>query len=392
MTVIILTQIMHAKSQRLLLILILLSCTLVSFSQKNTYTYLKDNRFNFFNSDSINTLYFLDSTAIKNRLIIVGEIHDIKWNDTLRLQLFKYLHGTAGYNILLEELSPAYVYLIQKKYFETGNDSILKYLHYTFEDKEYFRELYEYYSSLPDPDKFKIIGIDVDDNSSVTYAALYYTLSEISDTNVIKANVIKLLSNHNLPSNKKALMFARENINIITNNEQAYRQIFGENYDFIVNLLKGIIISTNKLLSKDWIYREKIMYDNIHSLLNKYPDQKCFGQFGISHVCKESNISKWAFDKNWTSFAAMLNNYNDSPVQGEVCSMIIHYPNFFTENIMSKRYYGVLDYSGRKIIEELSGKEICFYNICNVNSPYSDFCKSFDYIIVNPLWVDLKKK
>eukprot|EP01093_Parvamoeba_rugata_P011137 TRINITY_DN3049_c0_g1_i2.p2 TRINITY_DN3049_c0_g1~~TRINITY_DN3049_c0_g1_i2.p2 ORF type:complete len:179 (-),score=29.45 TRINITY_DN3049_c0_g1_i2:5-541(-) len=146
----------------LILIVVLTSC-----SSRKYVSYLKDHTEVVEMTD---TLQFnsLDKTFYKNKLFLVGEVHEVASSPRIDYAMFAQLNEKVNIDIYLAEMDIAQGYYLQK-YLEGSDDRQLKdilkkWVVYIGSISEEYRnkwvKMRAYYAQLPEAYKFKLVAID----------------------------------------------------------------------------------------------------------------------------------------------------------------------------------------------------------------------------------------
>lgn len=376
----------------------------LSLSQDNS---LKNNKNDFFNNlvkvDSVNQLFFDESTYQKYRLFLNGEYHFRNENAKIFLTTFENLYHNAGVRKIIMESGFAYSMLINL-YLETGNIKILKVISDKAQfDENFFKELKYFYDSCKDGEKFKFYGVDVEIYylQDVLTTLFDQLLSSYENLNDIKSYVEKLAySIYDEYLDRFYLYYKlREDFEI---NYDKYYFILGEkiaDYEELINnrLLKSLNFNYyNYNSGKDSIEqvkRERYIYTNIKDLGKRYPNDKFFGQFGLAHIGLNYFLAL-PESANVPSFTSMLENRKNSGFYNKVCSTAILYFDddeyskiFKFRKYMIKKYYlkDLKDYFPQELYQNLktqTQKDILYFlNIQKLEDPYSKFTQNkFKYI------------
>jgi hypothetical protein len=230
-------------------------------------TYLKENSETIPLNKSF-SFKMLDQDIKENKLILVGEIHGFEEPQKFDYELFTHLHSNHQVRQYYAELDFVQA-LVLNQYLESGdekllNDALRKWaVIQGRNNKDYFdkfRRLYQFNKQLADNEKIKFIGVDKLQDIKLTLNFLNSlsksTEIEISETVDLSAilNQISLLDS--LYSDSLDILFTLSHIN---------------------NNFKYFSEKTN---------REKVLFENFHSLYNQMNPNKdmVYGYFGLFHV------------------------------------------------------------------------------------------------------------
>ena len=149
--------------------LFLLVLTISACSNVEKAEYLSINKSELKSSYDSSDYDKLTDDLKKNTIFLAGEMHGIKENYTLRLNLLKFLRENADVKYYLAEMGYSSSFYINK-YLTTGDEkylflvtnSIVGSYDYSIEDVEFWRSLYKYNKSLPKKERVKVIGLDLE--------------------------------------------------------------------------------------------------------------------------------------------------------------------------------------------------------------------------------------
>lgn len=292
--------------------------------------------------------------------------------------------------MLVEELPLSYVYFIQQ-YIETGQDDILRKSltksGYAF-NNQYgkFRELY---LTLPDSNKFKIIGLSTESVAWVPIFALFDILYEYRENEVLDDDfkvVEELYLSSELPSSHELLSIASSLHSKIKSNEKAYA-IEGFNLFYYERILKGLIVGlthpVSDFSSEDFESREKFMYETMLRILTAHKGFNVYCQIGRLHVNK--NNESWLGLDKWGSLAYLLHTEGKASFAPNVITLMIYYTNTRALDKKAKNR-DFLDSKQRKFVEgEKITDEYRIIDVCKKNSPLQDYCDMLDGVLINDL-------
>ena len=339
------------------------------------------------------------------RFFIMGEYHFKDDNSELFLNAFKNLYKNENVRIVFMESGYANT-IILNHYLETGDESSLSYVLENFQFKRYvYEDLLSFYDTLPENEKFKFVGVDLEIYEADTkfqYATqLLTTDNEIPDS---LNNLINEFEDHNYADDTEAAQKSFDKICFDwKRNNEKYKELMGDNYKTYVTLIKKIKKSYrfdyyNYNYGKDSIKqtnRERYIYNMIVSEVNKNPDCNFFGQFGLAHIGLERFLIVSEAD-GFQSFSAKLNSNKKSPLRDQVCSIAILYFDYedeFSNKLVLQyqnfRYFmSRKQYLPKKIYKTLKENTIDdkMY-VVNVSECSSNSCKkaskNFQFLIFN---------
>ncbi|MDD3860020.1 MAG: hypothetical protein PHW83_07470, partial [Bacteroidales bacterium] len=235
-----------------------------------------------------------DTDYSKYRLFVVGEIHFIKENSKIFLNIFRDLYQNANVRIIFLESGYA-TGIIAQHYLETGNSESLKIISEDGQfDEFHYRFLKDFYDNCPEDDKFKIIGIDLENYS--LYNSFIYALRLIF-RDVDMPDLLEQYINdfETIIDNEKYDVVVREFDKIYLEfryNKKSYEELLVDNYSEFAELMERMRKSLkfdfyNYNFGRDSLEhtkRENYIFKNIAKEIKKYPNCNYFGQFGLAHI------------------------------------------------------------------------------------------------------------
>jgi hypothetical protein len=376
------------------------------------------------NNNDYSTFSVFDSLVTNNyRLFFTGEDHRyLKANSQLELKMFKYLHKTAGVRVFMMEFGHSMGY-ITNKYVQTG-DTVLEQIikNHTFD--EYFglfAGLRAFYDSLPENEKFSVVGVDLE-REPVYPTKLLETLlppdtKTPHDSIIIHIEALKGLSQFFDEESKKKrnntdlysynswgeyedkkddtayrkwLIDATLTMALIIENYKTHKEIYadylGNNFalfekeikcldDYFVYLEYG-----NKGYSysaQQYLYRENYMAANVTKLFGD-EGVKAYGQFGRCHTQRRFEKEECNY-YYFNSLATRLNTKPNSPLYNKVFSCPVFYPlasDFMDANVP-------MNQGLRKIINNTKKNTVTAY-LLNPNDTATDNLSTrFNALIIN---------
>jgi len=324
----------------------MLLLTYASASAQTPRAWIIDPNFN----DSFSGFEVMDKAAQSGRFFLGGEDHRyMEFNSRMELKLMRYLHQKGGVRHMILELGFARGYVLQQ-YVQTGDSVWLDLLdHTTGSDyMEMYRSMREWNRALPDADKVIVTGIDVERYTDVPLLLLDHLLpdSGIPDQLIVHVEAIKGLAkfiyNEAASEDEGAEYGVSEEGNDVSSDnyeiiptlrtfltqydsmKPMYRKYLGQNFelaDTLLNSLRQYLIWEDyEYTPYQYTYREKVMYDNMKTLLQRYPNGKFYGQFGRCHAgtAVQNGPCGWL---NYHSIAQKMTTLMPEPVRNHVVTV-----------------------------------------------------------------------
>lgn len=386
--------------------LFLLVLTISACSNVEKADYLNINKSELKSSYDSSDYDKLKDDLKTNTIFLAGEIHGIKENYTLRMNLLRFLKENADVKYYLAEMgysSSSYI----NKYLSTGDEkylflvtnSIVGSYDYSIEDVEFWRSLYKYNSSILEKEKIKVIGLDLEHqywisiihlndilknkelgpNMTVVLKELNrltsYICPDINNTENILKNVQgikisylkKITENINKDLEKRKFLYKK----ILNKQEFRDLELTLSNSRDTARIYSNI--DDNRSFNCE---REKSIYNNFLKVYNELGSSKYFGQWGGFHILQKSR-----YDED--SFASYL-NLKDSPVRKKVVSIKFVYDNSKHKTTNRKLLNAFKEYSNSKFtLYKLKNSDSIGDGPCPINDyDPSDITEYFQYGIL----------
>lgn len=332
----------------------------------------------------------LETELERNEVFFTGEAHGADINPKLDFELLRFLKTNAGIKYYLLERSYAFGEVINQ-YLESGEEDILFKLYENYDQPfalneevlEYWREVYKYNRSLPDDQKIKFIGIDIEFD---IISALWYLTSLMPYKTLPNEFELEILHlgeiYENVVNSEKISQRNLENIRLIDEyivrlakdmkeNESIYIKYLEDDF-FSFNFTVNNIIKTFNFLQLNgrvWkgpqFIRDEIVYDNFLTLYDRLPKGKYFGQWGARHIFQKRV-------EHGDRIATLLNQ-DGSPVKGKVLSILYLYKDSYILNPNEKGVITKSDYfSEKKIFDPFLNTQLTLFKLIGENSPFNN--------------------
>ena|SRR6218665_1450261 len=347
----------------------------VIFSQTDKATYLERQKLEI--GDSL-----IDITGKGYQLYLSGERHDHKNNKYSELELLKYYYYHKDVRYFIFEFSDRAAKTITE-YLQSGKPELLDEMPaYTEklqdEDRQFYISIKAFWDSLPEKEKFKIVGVDVSIYSNEILEDLSALIpKEYSSQNGI-LNIVYVERRE-----KKAIKKLEKIKRAIEKDTLKYQLLLKNNYPVFMHVLKGGLIGLKEYGQTDETgmeNREQFMYENIKQIVIDDPNAKMFGQFGRAHVTL-SYQGHWLHLKNWKSMAARLNTNAGSPLKDKVCSVVYYYTSEFEDE--SRGYAEpIIAKEDIPLFLKESTASLTLFKLDADDSPFKDMAERFQYLML----------
>jgi hypothetical protein len=375
------------------------------------------------NNNDYSTFSVFDSLVSNNyRLFFTGEDHRyLKTNSQLELKMFKYLHKTAGVRVFIMEFGHSMGY-ITNRYVQTGDSALGQTIkNHTF--KEYFSlftGLRDFYDSLPENEKFTVVGIDLErepvyptklleillpSNNTSPHDSINLhieslkALSEFFDDESKKqekAGAYEYSSWGEKDDEKEDTVYrkwridAKQTMELILENYSAHKEKYatylGNNFtlfDKEIQCLNDFFTYQEygnqgySYSAQQYLYRENYMEANVLKLFSN-GSIKAFGQFGRCHTQRRHEKEECNY-YYFNSLATRLNTKQNSLLYGKVFSCPVFYPNaydFMDANVP-------INHGLKKIINNTQKNTITAYLLNPADTATGSLGQRFNALIIN---------
>jgi hypothetical protein len=304
------------------ILLLCLSILSNSTKVKTVDSYLYNNyKTTDFTEQGIGSALRLIDDSNRYNLFFTGEYHTIPGNETISLEVLKYLNKATDVNYLICEVQYSVINKLNK-YIQNGDEELLneavnvirksdaKYANENY--YKFWQGLYEYNKGLHNDKKIQVFGIDVDFNGDYTLKEMVGLIPPNEPTAEIanQINKFKELFSNEIPDEQEVVTALKNLKDDFGINESVYKAFFGDNFnDFKINLFS--MINTVKYAETQDGNRDALIYDNFMRIYNQNPKGKYYGQFGANHIFREDIISE---GKAFYTLAKMLEKKNNFKV------------------------------------------------------------------------------
>lgn len=367
------------------LILIISTIVLITFSLNKTYKdeqdYLSKNHsiINLEDSDDFSGLDILKKDLKGKKIVLTGENHYLDKNHLIDIKMLKYLQKQIGVNYYLGEEGYSISYFVNK-YLETGDESYLNKVFKNFEGTrannigyyEKYRQIYEFNKTLPENERIKIIGVDIEPGANMSYD---YIMEVMKDKSLITNDLEQLL--YELQEltyrDKEELTRTRNTAQKVLrdaeNNESVYKNIFKEGLYGFKHVVKNISNMCEAYLGgrNNWNnIRDTFIYENFKSLDSRLEDPIYFGQWGGSHIYQDIFYSEInSVDEEYVAYK--INK--DEKYKGKILSINYGYYNKGRDN---DSYNGL--YADNNLFKDYLDTEddMILFKLNSKNSPFKE--------------------
>jgi len=401
----------------------------------------KAHVFNLNSEDYINNeaLKEIFPEARKARIVLTGENHyQVAFNSLMEYTMMRALYENAGYRNYIIEMSPSRAHYMQR--FICDNDSqALRYLQSVSSPRymKIFYLLHDWNQKLKPEDRIKIYGVDVERFEDLSADRMYEFLKSWSKKTgkTIPIEIVQDVFDFNqyvqnsfenrwsnwesqsvqLSGTKSYLSGTKSYddetiamdtsaaeiaapveaytdvalvnfIKSVKSKEDFYMQWLGSDYKEFLSLFRDIDDCNtwnqldNSTLQHAW--REENMFRNLSKLLNQFPQEKFFGQFGRCHIVYSLSDK----DCGWYDYHSVVNRLNERHFKNDsnaIVSIGIFYSNK-EEDISTDKYieYAALN-KEVKALKKVVSEKVLLYDLNDSDSQLKLLKTKFRFVMVN---------
>ena len=286
-------------------IAITLLCLIISISSKGVKSadaYLNNNyKTTKFSEKDISSSLKIINDSNKYDIFFTGEFHTIPGNETINLEMLKYLNKTAGVNYLICEMQYSVISKLNK-YIQNGDEALLKDAFNSVKQRntkfaggdyyKFWQGLYEYNKGLSKDKKIQTFGIDVDFIGDYTIKEMSGLIPSNAPSKDIsnKLTEFKKIADGEIIDDNEAINIFKALSDDINSNTLSYKSFLGSNFNDFKNSLDSMI-NTSKYAKIQDPNRDDLIYDNFMRIYNQNPKLKYYGQFWSDHIFSEDILS-----------------------------------------------------------------------------------------------------
>lgn len=340
-----------------------------------------------------NTFQFtqFNESKEKYRFYLVGEKHDHKGNREVELMMLKHLFKNNGVKYYLLENSYSGEYLLKKflalpdTNLENNPYTTLLYRNKKKDFEEYYQPLHEFYNSLPEPEKLRINGIDLEMNLGQAFRTLHLILQQHHSTDSLMLDASDILEKGGKARGKRKLYKTIDIVDtLFRNNREIFKKTLKHDFKDFKQIIKGTragkawlatLDSNNYQLASE--IREIYMLENIMKIMTEHPKARFFGQFGFTHVVGKKQV--WLGKvNNWKSLSWLLENQ----LGQSVCKTSIFYTKIYNKKIK----YCAIQEEYEDLFSQYANEKLTLFNLNKPDSPFRkdekpikrEYCKTYD--------------
>lgn len=242
------------------------------------------------NPDSKVTESSMNKTLIVSDAIIVGELHGVLGTIEIKLELIKKLNSEFSYTAVFMEIgkSAAYIYNL---FLQTGDTILLESpaMPYSIkkQEKEFWKNLFNYNQSLPKNARLKIYGVDFERLEFLKVLKLLipkeYNTNNSTFTKKLVSDYDTLIKN--IDDYKEFNRLFKYYKSFFSENSNEIKLIYGDNFHYLEEIFQNP--ASQEIFNK----RNEAMYENIIAAISQNNLKKIIGFFGMNHTNSKKSYS-----------------------------------------------------------------------------------------------------
>ncbi len=278
-----------------------------TFSQTDAAQYLLQNK-NIIQLDDTEKFSFLTPDFYDNQIYLFGENHGSSQPHDVDFQLFKHLYQKENVRHYIAEVDRIKAWMLNN-FLKDGNENWLTKVFKSWKTEgaqwanqsnwNKYKKLHNFYTSLPENDKFEIIGIDVIQDYSLVNDYFKYFLNNKSSKNEAIIKFIAISDTIQYGNRKILGELARKIASDIKVNNQYNRELKS-------NLIEFELFIKNAGYTGNKMYRDSIMYRTYDDIVvaKNLKDKKMYGFLGFYHTLQTKYDGR-------NPFAACVKQYSN---------------------------------------------------------------------------------
>lgn len=385
-----------------LLFFLLLLCNSIVFAQQQEK--IISNKLDINDNNDYSTFAILDSVIKEYKIFFTGENHlHRKSNYMLQLKMLKYLHQKAGVRHLFLEFGFSRGYLVNQ-YVQTGDSTLFTILSdYSYDEYALlYKGIWEYNKTLDSNKRIIVTGIDLERSYNTSVKVLDMFLPQQLPPAEIEIHIEALKSLAKMSDKKmqetkndtdnekkfKGEVFSQIRtmdyiMQSIDSLSDVWKNYLGDNFDNFNRVLKGIKAEKQrteysyKNTPHHYIFREQYMYEQMLQLVEKYPDDKFYGQFGRCHT-PVNEQEYWCGYYYVKTLASRLNHSTNRKVNGKVLSIATYYPEGSTHEKKITEEEKL-----KYLLDNISADTLTIIQITSDTTLFGKLLNKYQYLIIN---------
>lgn len=363
------------------------------------------------NTNEFDGFEVFDSAIKYPRVVMTGENHTyVKFNSKMELKMLRYLNQKVGTRNFVIELGAARAQYINR-YINEADTMAERYLRATTSPRyiDLFKRMKKFNLSLPDSLKIRVWGIDVERFNDLPLIRLSELLPDKDVPKSLRVGVdaVHGAAGYLVENGLHEYEKAKEGNVSYGGWESAPFYVNKTIYEFIRNFdslnvdfkswLGSKYHSVNEAVNwlrdyKQWkdyenttyqyIWREENIYKNISGLLNEFPKERFYGQFGRCHV----SYAEQNGDCGWYGYHSVINKLKSRYFKSadSVLTIGIFYArngdrNYYSDREDDKEIQKEIG----KLLDKGNKKSVTVFNLKSDPAEFPKLGNKFSFAIVN---------
>lgn len=349
-------------------------------------------------TDAGQSLGFLDEELDRYSFFFTAEEHWQSINQPIAYRFLIYLHQQAKVRNLILEGGYSYGFLIDQ-YLQTGQEGLLLRAIYDtpvcpVNQMQFYKQLYAYNQSLPEKERIRVLGVDVEHSPLLVTECLYQLLPNKPLTAGVKDRIstLKQMQESDEYIEKDARRFYRQWYKELAERRRAYRRFWGQDFWRFEMILENLNMGFDSPQRENFIYthgedkrREQQLFKNFRQLYqqDQFAKGGFFAQFGGIHTELKPAIN-WGY----STFAQQLNEEILSPVAGEVLTISRYFRKYSQVYQRFQQFEAFQQFMQQ--VESTSPHPLTLVNLGRPELGFPEISRNFPFILV--VSKDLERK
>ncbi len=244
---------------------------------------------------SMEDLSIVDDDLKNKEIFMTGENHGVKANTELRTKFLKYFKEKTNFKYYLCELPYSMTYFLNR-YMKTGDESIIENIYeplkgtdaWNKDEFDYWKYLYQFNRGLSENDKIILVGVDIEHQPRNAFNFMRYCLDKNDVSGVIN-DYVEELGDIGSTIDEDLEDICKKIGSELIENKNLHKNFPGEYYHGFKHVNNNVLNAIETYLGTNFNgVRDMKMYENFMDIYSRLPEDKYFGQLGLSHIFQKS--------------------------------------------------------------------------------------------------------
>ncbi len=310
-----------------------------------------------------------------HQFLFTGESHGVAFNYELEFMMLQFLVEENWLDYYVPELPYSFCYFL-RQYLENGDETILDRLFaplqgtftWTADAKSHWQEVRTFYQSLPQNQRFSVIGIEVEHQARNAAWMMQDLLPIQAPPSFLSAAITSLQQQVTEQNDNYVKLYdlATELKNFFISRSEEMRTYLGDNYQQF-QIVNQLVIDTHEARFDDAFStkREALIYQNLLRERDLFSKGNSYGQWGANHIYQRDIEGV-----SW--LAERLDKDENSPLQNGVYSILYLYHDCQT---LLKNPYRQVDFTNLNYVSDfkkLTNQEFTLFRLDQATSPFME--------------------